>query len=942
MKQPSNVAPANANQGELFVPPAAEWRQHTAPGVSPGLSHPRNSQAAKRRQRILPLLSTIRGLNAIARPYPWLTPGAKCCRRSVAEVRESQYLSWALIALFLMAYRPVLADSPPPVGNGGLNSVAAAPTEIKLSDRDAVQQIVVTGRFENTGVRDLTTTATYRVSDPKIATVGADGYLLPVGNGATKIAIEADGRTTSVQIQVEGFDQERSINFANEIVPILTKLGCNAGGCHGKADGQNGFKLSLLGFDPVADYDALVHEARGRRILEDAPEHSLLLLKSSGQLGHGGGKPLKLDSAEYRLVEQWIRTGVPFGNDDDPQVVSINVEPAHRLLASEAPQQVAVTAQFSDGTSRDVTRTAEYRTNDPELVDASETGLITTTGRSGEGSVMIRYLGYVSLFRATVPRTTHADTPASPHTPINFVDELAFAKQRQLGYVASDLCTDGEFLRRASLDIIGTLPTTEEVTAFLGDVSSNKREKLIDALLSRPEYATYWSLKWGDILRVRGGSNDNTKTKIEGLNTRAVKFRDWIHKQLADNRPYNEIVRDIITVDGPTTGPETSAPILWYLELRNAEGLVEDTAQAFLGTRVQCARCHHHPFEKWSQQDYWSLAGFFSHVEWRVGVDNKGAPVKDGKPVRDSESARVGQLVALNKEKTLSDPQGNVYDKPTPLGGSPIEAGKSADMRNDLVDWIVQPDNPFFARALVNRYWGHFFGRGIVEPVDDMRETNPPSNPELLDALAQDFVSNGFDLKQVVRTICTSRTYQLSSAANETNRDDLKHGSRFLPQRLSAEVLYDALDQVTGQTSKFRVIGVKTPTELEIRAIARPHMRVTNYFIDTFGINKRDSACECGRDSTMTLAQRVLLLNNGGVRAKLTSRAEQLFADERPVKEKVNDAYLAFFSRRPTDEERQACVEYVETKLADPRKAQEAYYDLLWALANSKEFIFQH
>jgi hypothetical protein len=857
-------------------------------------------------------------------------------------MKQPTYRFQALGIVVLLLCRPALADSPPVVGSGGLKSVAASPAEISLADRDAVQQIVVTGQFENAGVSDLTGTASYRVGDPQVVTVGADGYLRPIGNGSTEVLVEADGKSTALKVHIEGFNKERSINFANEIVPILTKLGCNNGGCHGKADGQNGFKLSLLGFDPVADYEALVHEARGRRVLEDAPAHSLLLLKPTGQLGHGGGKPLRLESAEYRLIEQWIRTGVPFGNDDDPQVVSIDVRPAHRLLAPQASQQVAVTAHFSDGSSRDVTRTAEFRSNDPELVDVSESGLMSTTGRSGEGSVMIRYMGYVSVFRATIPRTTDDGQPKSPHKPINFVDELAFAKQQQLGYVPSELCNDGEFLRRASLDIIGTLPTTEEVIAFLGDVSPDKREKLVETLLGRPEYATYWSLKWADVLRVRGGSNDDTKNKIDGLNTRAVKFRDWIHQQLADNRPYDKIVRDIITVDGPTTGPDSNAPILWYLELKNAEGLVEDTAQAFLGTRVQCARCHHHPFEKWSQHDYWSLAGYFSHVEWRVGVDKKGKPVKDGKPVRDSESARVGQLVAINPEKTLSDPQGNVYDTPTPLGGSIPEAQSNDDPRDDLVDWIVHPNNPFFARALVNRYWGHFFGRGIVEPVDDMRETNPPSNPELLDALAQDFVANKFDLKRVVRTICTSRTYQLSSAANETNRDDLKHGSRFLPQRLSAEVLYDALDQVTGQTTKFRVVGAKEPTELEIRAIARPHARVTNYFIDTFGINKRDSACECGRDSTMTLAQRVLLLNNGTVRQKLSARAEQLVADERSVEEKVSDAYLAFFARHPTDEERQVCVEYVQKKTEDQRKAQEGYYDLLWALANSKEFIFQH
>ncbi len=565
---------------------------------------------------------------------------------------------------------------------------------------------------------------------------------------------------------------------------------------------------------------------------------------------------------------------------------------------------------------------------------------------------MVRYLGHVAVFRASLPLDSQsvvqsenaAAVPSrlSDLTPHNFIDAHVFAKHRQLGYAASDVCTDGEFLRRASLDIIGTLPTPEEVTGFLSDNDPNKREKLINVLLDRPEYAAYWSLRWADVLRVRGGSNDDEKTKLEGLNTRAVKFRDWIRQSLADNKPYDQFVREIITADGITTGPEAKPPILWYLELKNAEGLVEDAAQAFLGTRIQCARCHHHPLERWSQNDYWGLAGFFARVQWRVGVDRDGKPVKDGNPIRASEAGRVGQLVGFDPKGQLTDPQGRVFMKPAPLGRAAIDIPENDDPRERFVDWMVAADNPFFARTLVNRYWGHFFGRGLVDPVDDMRATNPPSNPELLDALTQSFLDKKFDLKHLVRTIVDSKTYQLSSTPNATNGDDVKHCSRFLPRRLPAEVLYDAIDQISGEKTKFRVAGEKEAVELEIRAIERPHMRVSNYFLETFGINERDSACECGRESNVTLAQRVLLLNNREVQAKLSSRADKLAAHSRPDDEKIREAYLAFFARGPADDELRAVAEYLAAKGSDERQKKGAWYDVLWALVNTKEFAFQH
>ncbi|MDA1014095.1 MAG: DUF1549 domain-containing protein [Planctomycetota bacterium] len=844
------------------------------------------------------------------------------------------------ITLLLVVSSVTALAEPPRIGNDELKTFTTIPAQVVLVGQDDQQQLVVTGHHANSGVSDVTHQVSFKAADAGIVRIDAGGLVAPVADGTTSIAIESQGVSLSIPVRVTSCNADQPINFTNEIVPILTKLGCNAGSCHGKAEGQNGFKLSLLGFDPAADYEALVHEGRGRRVLESAPEQSLLLIKPTGRLGHGGGKPLAVGSADYRLLERWIAVGSPFGNADDPRVTGIEVRPAHRLLRKQADQQLTVTARYSDGKTRDVTRRAEFRSNDGELIDVNQDGRVQTVGRFGEGSVMVRYAGFVSLFRATIPLES-ASSLESQASPANFIDEFVFAKHRQLGYVASELCTDGEFIRRASLDIAGTLPLPDEVRQFVADQNPNKRQLLVDRLLERPEYAEYWSLKWADVLRVRGGSNDDTKAKIDGLNTRAIKFREWIRQSLAENKRYDRFVREIVTADGMTTGPQSQPAILWYLELKNAEGLIEDTSQAFLGTRIQCARCHHHPFEKWSQDDYWGLAGFYARVEWRVGVDRSGKPVKDGKPIRASESGRVGQLVAMNPNGALEDSRGRVFANPSALDAAPLSVPKSEDPREKLVDWMVEPTNPFFARALVNRYWGHFFARGIVEPVDDMRETNPASNPELLDGLAASFLSGGFDLKALIRSICHSHTYQLSSLPNSTNRQDLKHCSRYLPRRLPAEVLYDAIDLITDNKTTFRVAGENTKVELEIRAIQRPHMRVSNYFLETFGINKRDSACECGRESDVTLAQRVLLLNNGDVQRKLSSKAEKLLADKRPLAEIIDETYLACFARLPNDKERQTCVDHVSAKLADERKKTEAFNDLLWALVNSKEFIFQ-
>lgn len=569
---------------------------------------------------------------------------------------------------------------------------------------------------------------------------------------------------------------------------------------------------------------------------------------------------------------------------------------------------------------------------------------------------MIRYLGHVDVFRATIPLAHQHDAQASETPAVNnFVDELVFAKLEQLGLPPSQLCTDGEFLRRASIDITGTLPTTDEAKQFLADEDPRKREKLIDDLLERSEYVSYFTMKWADILRVRGGVREPKekaeaarkaaeKKKIVPLDKDALRadvFRNWIYESVKSNKPYDQFVREIIVTSGDTSGPDAPPASVWYLQLKTPQGLIEDTSQAFLGTRIQCAQCHHHPFEKWSQDDYWGLTGFFSRVQWQTALDKNGKRVKEMKPVRLSEAGRMGQFIGFSADGKLTNSNGKEFVHPKPLDGEELSIAPEDDPRETLVDWMTAPDNPIFARAVVNRYWGHFFRQAIVEPLDDLRVTNPPSNPQLLDALARDFVGHKFDLKHLIRTICTSRTYQLSSLPNALNGDDRRNYARYLPVRLPAEVLQDAVDQATENPTQFTAMGgYKFP--VGTRAIDLPDAYISSYFLRTFGRPERKSACVCEREPSVTLAQRAHMLNGSGIMRQMSARAATLAADQRPLEDQVNDLYLAYFARYPTDEELKTVSDYIATRSDSDKNKQQAYYDVVWALLNAKEFSFNH
>jgi hypothetical protein len=805
---------------------------------------------------------------------------------------------------------PAADDTFPGLGpTGNLIGIAFEPGgENVLRGRNARRQLVVTGRFSSGQLHDVSRLVRYSVDHPEVLSIDSDGLVTPLADGPATITASAEaGLTATLSLTVERCAEELPINFANEIVPLFTKLGCNAGGCHGKSDGQNGFKLSLLGFYPEDDYEYLVLEDRGRRLFPADPEYSLLLLKPANMLPHGGGHRLSPGSYEWELVRGWIEQGMPYGSPEDPTLEKITVHPSSRLMNRREQQQLRVVAEYSDGTTRDVTRLATYESNDDEMAMANAFGGITTDDVPGEVAVMVRFQGEVGVFRAIVPQ----GLPVNETPPVRtLVDEHVFAKLKELGIPPSALCDDATFIRRATVDIAGRLPTADEAREFVADRDADKRERLVDELLAGPGYGDYFANKWSSVLRNKRRDNNDVPYTF--------RFHSWIRAALQDNMPYDEFVRNILCATGDA---ETHPPVAWYREVSAPETQMEDTAQLFLGLRLGCAKCHHHPFEQWSQADYYGFEAFFTQVQMR--------------PSRFAVNNGRNDFVSLSgNPPTARNPRSGLDQKPQGLGAEPLEIAPYEDARQYLVDWMTAPDNPFFARALVNRYWKHFFGRGIVEPEDDMRVTNPPSNPQLLDGLAAHFVASGYDLKDLVRTICTSSAYQLSAQPTELNARDKQNYSRFYPRRLTAELLYDAVNQVSGAPSSFN--GVPQDT----RAVQLPDNGFNDYFLQVFGKPEAESACECERNPEANLAQSLHMLNSSDIQNRVANgngRAALLARDQtRFDAESVTDLYYWAYARPPRPEE----LEFVLTEVAKYENKQQAFEDVLWAMFNSKEFQF--
>jgi hypothetical protein len=788
-----------------------------------------------------------------------------------------------------------------------------APREATLRGSDAALQIVVTGKDAQGRQTDLTRSVVYELEEPASIEVSSDGLVRPRADGRAVVTVRLGRHTNTLSINVEDYANTRPVWFPGEVVPIFTRQGCNNGACHGKASGQNGFKLSLLGFEPKLDYDALVREGRGRRVFPAAPQDSLLLLKSTGKLPHGGGQPVATGSAEYRTLLRWLTQGMPYETGREPSLERIEVEPAARLLDRKSQQQLRVTAHYSDGSNADVTPLAQFQSNAVDLATVDERGLVQVLDGVGVAAIMARYGGQVCVMRATIPLGAQVP-PWEPPASQNLIDTFVFRKLKELGLPPSADCTDAEFARRSSLDICGVLPQPDAVQAFEEQNDPAKRSRWIDQLLERPEYADFFALKWSAILR-------NKRAFFQrGTDPVTFAFHTWIRQSLAQNKSYDRFVSEIVAARGDAF---TNPPVAWYRPSTtgNNDEKVDDTAQLFLGLRIQCARCHHHPFEKWGQSDYYGLAAFFSRVGRKAGSD----------PV----TPRVYTLpTGLARNPT----DGKQY-KPKPLDAPELaELGPYDDPRQALADWLGRADNPFLARALVNRYWKHFFGRGLVEPEDDMRVTNPPSNPELLDALADDFRASGYDLKHLVRTIATSRAYDRSSLPNEFNLADRQNFARYYPRRLPAEVLLDAINSVAGTQETFNGLPKG------FRAVRLPDEGFASYFLEVFGRPKRESVCECERVSEASLTQSLHLINSGEIQQKLndgTARTASWAAGNRPENDKLDELYRLCYSRLPTDEERSICMSHLARRRKEGQ-ARQGYDDLLWALINTKEFLLNH
>jgi hypothetical protein len=703
-----------------------------------------------------------------------------------------------------------------------------------------------------------------------------------------------------------GFCVAIAADFENEIQPLLTRYGCNSGGCHGKASGQNGFKLSLFGFDSQADYEEIVDRARGRRVNVATPEQSLLLLKSIGAVPHGGGTRFAPTSQAYEVLRQWISDGVPPASPTAPRLLAIRIEPSDRSLGSGDQVNLRVMASYSDQQERDVTKQSAFASNLDVVASVSEEGVVTAGKESGEATVMARFMGQVAVFTAILPHGIPlAQIDNFPAR--NYIDELTIAKWKKLGLTPTPVCDDSTFIRRVTLDANGRLPTAKEVREFLADQNPNKRSEWIDRLLDAPEYASYFALRWGSVLR-----NSN----LAGADQASYAFHNWLKDMLARNRPYDEFVRGIIAASGEW---QDAPAINWYWQSRDDQlhQVTADTAQVFLGQRLQCARCHHHPYEKWSQDDYYGLAGFFT----RLGRKSFGQPP----PYFASPTATTGE----------KNPRTGKVPDPRYLSGEAAVFSAEEDPRHGLVDWMAKPENPFFAKSLVNRLWGHFFGRGLVHEVDDMRATNPASNPQLLDALAKDFIEHQFDMQHICRVMLNSSVYQLGSEPTEGNQKDRQNFARYYGRRMIAEVFLDSIDQATGTKTKFN--GVASSS----RAVDLPHENFGSHFLDTFDRPRRVTGCECERSSGATLAQVLTLANSDEIESKIGDAQgviTRLLKDQRSFDEIVDELYLGSLSRFPTSDERiktKYFVDAVENKT-------EAYQDLLWTLLNSREFMFNH
>jgi len=790
-------------------------------------------------------------------------------------------------------------------------ALVVQPATVTLTGTRSTQQLVVSGRYADGTERDLTAFCEVKAETPNIVRISGNLFLAPDKNGTTVLEVRAGSQTIKVPVSVSNVEKPQPVSFRNDVIAALNVGGCNSGACHGTPSGKNGFKLSLRGYDPDSDYKELTHDVYGRRTNRQGASSSLLYVKGLGRVPHEGGARFGANTTPAQTIAAWLDEGIQNDAPTVPTLKKVEVNPGDRVFnAPSRWQQLQVLGHFSDGQVRDVTRLTVFSSSDPAIADVDRNGLVEFK-QGGEVAILCRYLLELIPVRLTYlePKENFKWSNPPEH---NYVDKHVFAKLKMLNIDPSSLCTDQEFVRRAYMDVCGVLPTADEARAFLSSTETDKRAKLIDKLLDRPEYADLWTLKWSDVFR-------STRKSITEKGT--MVFQSWLRGHISRNTPLDEVVREVITSSGSTySNPGAN----YYRVARDPTSLAETTAQLFFGIRMQCAKCHNHPFERWTQDDYYSLAAFFARVKMRKDTIEPG----DGKKLGAEYVylARSGEVIQPRKQSAIA---------PRFLGGKVPEIGDTTDRRKVLADWMTAPDNSFFTKSLVNRIWYHLLGRGVVDPVDDFRDSNPSANDALLDAMAKDFGANKFDVKHLIRTIMNSRTYQLSAQTNETNEADEKYFSHAVTKLHSAEQLFDALCAVTEVPENFA--GVPPGT----RAVQLPDGEVNNPFLKTFGQPARELACECERENESNLAQALQLINGPAVNDRLrnpNNRIGKLLARKLTEKEVLDDLFLVTLSRMPNEAEMQAMLGHVQ-RAADKRKAWE---DVHWALINSKEFLFRH
>ncbi len=779
------------------------------------------------------------------------------------------------------------------------------PADVQLNTLRDRQSYVVQAAYEDGITRDVTDQATVAVGNAGL--VRQEGHtLFPAADGATEMTVAFGGKSVAVPVTVAAATADRPISFRLDVMPVFMKSSCNNGSCHGAARGKDGFRLSLFGFDPEGDHFRLTREISGRRINLAVPESSLLIEKSVGAVPHTGGKRFDTDSEYNQTLLRWLKDGAP--NDADaakvPLVTAVELYPKSGVLDGEGTtQRLTVRAKYSDGTDRDVTNLAYFMTNNDTSAAVSQDGVVTA-GARGEAFVMVRFGTHtVGSHFIVLPKGLQFAWPNPPAN--NYIDELVNAKLRKLRMTPSEVCTDEEFLRRVYLDVIGQLPTADEYRVFMADASPDKRAKLVDELLGRKEFTELWVMKWAELLAMRSSNQVSYKSML--------LYYNWLQERIADNVPMDKMVRELLSSSGGTfTNPATN----YYQIERDTLKTSENVAQVFMGARIQCTQCHNHPFDRWTMDDYYSFAAFFSQIGRKTGEDPRE------------------QIIFNSGGGEVKHPVGGRVMKPKFLGGDePDLAGR--DRREVLANWLASKDNPYFATNLGNIVWAHFFGRGIVDPVDDVRVSNPSANPELLEALGQKFTEYDYNFKRLVRDICTSLAYQRSTKANESNATDSRNFAKAELRRMRAEVLLDCISTATDTKDKFQGLP------LGARAVQIADGNTSSYFLTTFGRATRATVCSCEVKVEPNLSQALHLLNGDTINGKVQQGGvvPRLLKAGKSSHEVLDELVIRCFSRKPTEQEYAALDAALAEKDAKPDQVLQDYF---WALLNAPEFLFNH